>query len=314
MSDIPQGPGWWRASDGLYYPPETRPGDRANGPGGHDGDESPTDPAGHASPERETAPLGDPAPEPDHPTDLGSPATPAPEPEFAPEPEPEFAPEPEPVRRRRRWPVATVIVLLVIAAVAGVGAWVVFVMGDDEDDPTPTDTTEPDTDTDTTEADTTTTTEDTGEVSAFDLRPGNCFDTIEVDEDGGLLVTTVLLTDCDEPHRAEVFSLEQIDDPPGADFPGEEERDRISQELCEPGFVDYVGVSIAESDLVLLWLAPTEDSWVEDDDREIACAIAAPDGEMLVGTVENQGAGSDGTGDDTSVDPDQGAAGEPTGG
>ena len=26
MSDVPQGPDWWRASNGLYYPPEARPG------------------------------------------------------------------------------------------------------------------------------------------------------------------------------------------------------------------------------------------------------------------------------------------------
>ena len=26
MSDQPHGPGWWQASDGKYYPPETNPG------------------------------------------------------------------------------------------------------------------------------------------------------------------------------------------------------------------------------------------------------------------------------------------------
>jgi hypothetical protein len=31
---------------------------------------------------------------------------------------------------------------------------------------------------------------------------------------------------------------------------------------------------------VLLWLAPTAESW-SDGDREVTCAVAAPDGERL---------------------------------
>lgn len=38
MSDTPQGPGWWRATDGKFYPPEQRPGAEAvpSTPGGTD--------------------------------------------------------------------------------------------------------------------------------------------------------------------------------------------------------------------------------------------------------------------------------------
>jgi hypothetical protein len=34
MSDISQGPGWWQASDGKWYPPEQAPGAAAPGPAG----------------------------------------------------------------------------------------------------------------------------------------------------------------------------------------------------------------------------------------------------------------------------------------
>ena len=34
MSDSPQGPGWWQASDGKWYPPEQAPGAGATGGGG----------------------------------------------------------------------------------------------------------------------------------------------------------------------------------------------------------------------------------------------------------------------------------------
>ena len=32
MSDTSQGPGWWRASDGRWYPPEQQPGDAPPAP------------------------------------------------------------------------------------------------------------------------------------------------------------------------------------------------------------------------------------------------------------------------------------------
>lgn len=32
MSDVPQGPGWWQASDGKYYPPEQFQGGAQQGP------------------------------------------------------------------------------------------------------------------------------------------------------------------------------------------------------------------------------------------------------------------------------------------
>ncbi len=34
MSDSPQGPGWWQASDGKWYPPEQAPGAGAGAGGG----------------------------------------------------------------------------------------------------------------------------------------------------------------------------------------------------------------------------------------------------------------------------------------
>jgi hypothetical protein len=40
MSDAPQGPGWWQASDGKWYPPEQAPGGPAVPPGGAPGETS----------------------------------------------------------------------------------------------------------------------------------------------------------------------------------------------------------------------------------------------------------------------------------
>jgi hypothetical protein len=41
MSDQPLGPGWWQASDGKYYPPETGPGDSAPATPGFSPDATP---------------------------------------------------------------------------------------------------------------------------------------------------------------------------------------------------------------------------------------------------------------------------------
>lgn len=287
MSDVPQGQGWWRASNGLYYPPEARPGSRQQGPGGQDGDQPPDDTPAGPAPDSGPTPETEPAPEPvpdgwddgggfdgpdaggDHTVEGGRP-------------------------RRRRWIIVVVLVLVVLAVAAGAG--VLWLLTDDTDDADETDdadvtttadpeatvTTDDDTET------TTTTEEGPEEVGVFELAVGDCFDLAQVDSDDGLQITTVTLVDCDEPHRAQVFAIEQLEAAAGEPFPGTEARDETAQELCTTGFEDYVGVSVAESELVMMWLAPTEESW-EEDDREVLCAVAASDDEQLTESVEGSG-------------------------
>jgi hypothetical protein len=344
VSDVPQGPDWWRASNGLYYPPEARPGSRRPADAGDlpadagtedlpsppdeegNGNRNGTDPAGD---ERDAARGGPPTREEpvvppvggepgdegtDHalagseplgtdPTLVGASGAGATGWDREPgtddttwgavDDEYDDGYDEEPGRRGWMLPVVAGAVLL--AVLVGGGVWWLLA-GDDDDpaattdttaDPDTTDTTaDPDT-TDTTE-DPTTTTEDTGEVSAFDLGVGDCFDTTEVEGADGLVVTTVVLVDCDEPHRAEVFAVETFEAESTDPFPGTEERDEVAQTLCEPGFEEFVGVSVAESELVLLWLAPTAESW-EDGDREVTCAVAAPDDELLEESVAGSG-------------------------
>jgi hypothetical protein len=298
VSDVSQGPGWWRASDGLYYPPEARPSnDPTNAPPADDG--APTEARSEldeARPELDETIGADPAGEPTIVSETAAiggddPHDPYDDPGVAPYDE-EIATYDEDVetdeRRRRGWLIPVVAVVVLLAIAGAVAAWIL--LGDDDDEPnvaTPTSTTEDDDpDTATTDPDAvTTTTVDDDQVSAFDLGEGDCFDTVDVDEGDGLVVTTVQLVDCDDEHQAEIFAVEALDTPAGEPFPGAEARDQAAQELCAPGFEEFVGVPLAESELLLLWLAPTEESW-DDDDREVACAVAAPDGESLTGTAE----------------------------
>jgi hypothetical protein len=289
VSDVPQGPDWWRASNGLYYPPEARPGQSrptgdgtASSPGGGDDLASMPSPPDEAPP----APVDTP----------GEPAVT----ERVDEPTAGWGDDPRIDETRwddddvveaepagRRWVAPALIIVLIVALVAGAGVWWLLTR-DSDDEPTvdtATTTTDASDTTDTTETgDTTTTTEDDGQVSVYDLGVGDCFDTTEVESADGLVVSTVVLTECDEPHGAEVYATESIEAAEGDPFPGTEGRDEAARELCEPGFEEFVGRSTAESELVLLWLAPTEESW-DDGDREVTCAVAAPDGERLTESV-----------------------------
>jgi hypothetical protein len=283
VSDVPQGPGWWRASNGLYYPPEARPGSQRPGP--------------QADPDAPNAP--------DEPDEVATSSDSAEHgaDDIGPEPEPTQAvpvvPGDETVvteswndeaddetrRSTPRWliPAALAGLVFLVAAIAAV--WFLVLDDGDADTEASTDTTEvPDTTAD--DDETVPTTEDTGEVWVFDIEVGDCFDTSDIESGDGLVATTVRLVDCDEPHFAEVFSIEELDTPSGEPFPGVEARNEASQALCEAGFEAFVGVPVAASDLVLLWLAPTAESW-DDDDRAVTCAVASDDpDEPLVGSVE----------------------------
>ena len=49
MSDVPQGPGWWQASDGLWYSPDQLPGAQPTQPGFDAPQAAPTQPGWGAS-------------------------------------------------------------------------------------------------------------------------------------------------------------------------------------------------------------------------------------------------------------------------
>jgi Septum formation len=259
MSDASQGPGWWRASNGKWYPPEAKPGQRR--------------PPGVPQ-------MGRPDPKVQQP--------------FTPRVDQTLERDRARERRRRDrhqtdrgapwgWIGLGVLVLVF----GGVGTWLALTAGGsdgDGDDSVAADTT-------TTVPDDTATSESANvtisdEVSVFDLAVGDCFTAAPSDGDAGPLVTTAEVVSCDDPHLAEVVLIGDLSDADGAAFPGVEERDDAAEDLCQPAFMDYVGVPLAASELGLLWLAPTEESWTEQDDREVTCAVQALDGDPLTGSVE----------------------------
>lgn len=301
MSDVPLGPDWWRASNGLYYPPTAKPGrPRARGEeaiGGEPGDaerpsppDEPTDASeGPAADEPEVTTVSgwgderlfdEPGRSEPAPTTTSSSV-------FLDDPlDDPYDDEEDDARRGWLLPVALVVLLLAI--LVGAGVWW-SMNGDDDSDDAATSTTATTAATDTTDggaptSETTATTVDENEVSAFELGIGDCFDVTERAGDDGAVVETVTLVDCDEPHRAEVFAIETIEAADTDPFPGVEERDATAMGLCEPGFEEFVGIPAVESELALVWLAPTEESW-DDGDREVTCAVSATGDERLEESV-----------------------------
>lgn len=302
MSDLPQGPGWWRASDGKYYPPETRPGfdpnDRTAGDlasenpdrGAHTDEAvvaegAPVDEAELASapsllddiPGLDAPPVDRQASEAQH--NRPAPTEPAPviNEELYERDWPvddEAAPE-----SRRLWPVLAVVA--VVGLLAGLAIWFVLEGNDDSDASPSTTTSEGETPGTTTEPVTTLPTD--APVSPYALEEGDCFDAGEVADDGSLLVN-LRVVECEAPHQAEVVALADLDAGADAEFPGYEARDASAQELCTPVVESFLGGPLAESSLMLLWLAPTEEAWAEGD-REVVCVVAAPAEETLTGSA-----------------------------
>lgn len=274
MSDSSQGPGWWRASDGLWYPPDAAPGPRGR-------TRSEPDEPGRRPPGVPVPPAADPK--------VQQPFTPR-------RVEPlELDREPPRRARRleedapRRVPWGWIGVVLLVLAFGGVGVWLALTAERGEG-PTAapsttvdtTGTTAPGSSTSTTEATTTT----TAGVSVFDLAVGDCFGaTPDEDDDGGeVVLTAVEVVECDDPHLAEVVAVTRFRDGPEEPFPGPAARDADAQTLCQPEFEEYVGVPLSGSELGLVWLAPTEETW-EEGDREVTCAAQSIDGDPLVGSV-----------------------------
>jgi hypothetical protein len=285
VSDTSQGPGWWRASNGLWYPPEAKPGPRPTSSGGAW--------TGSGTGESVRRPPG----VPDRPA-----ADPNVQPPFTLRP---FEPleldrdRDHRVRRhdddggrRIRWGWVGVVILVLLFG--GVGTWLALTASDGRDEAAttttaaPTSTTVPTT-TATTAPTTTTAADD--EVSVFALATGDCFDAGPGDgaDEGEVVLSTVAIVDCDEPHLAEVIAVATFPDDAGEPFPGAASRDTAAQALCTPAFEATVGVPLASSELGLVWFAPTQQTWEDEDDRVVTCAAQSVDGEPLVGTVAGSG-------------------------
>jgi Septum formation len=112
-----------------------------------------------------------------------------------------------------------------------------------------------------------------GNVSAFDLKQGDCFDLPRPSSE----VYDVDGVPCDQAHDAEVFSTFSIE---SDDFPGQRAVIMAAQRGCTSLFGDFVGIALQKSRFEVQYLYPTERSWTAQDDREVVCAVTDPKGKL----------------------------------
>jgi hypothetical protein len=108
-----------------------------------------------------------------------------------------------------------------------------------------------------------------GNLTAKDLRAGDCFDlknpeAEEVDE--------VTALPCTDEHEYEMFFVGNMAD--GA-FPAEDAVTTFLTANCLPAFTTFVGLAYEESELDIFWLSPTAESW-QQGDHSIQCAVYHP--------------------------------------
>lgn len=129
-----------------------------------------------------------------------------------------------------------------------------------------------------------------GNIDAFSIRVGDCFDDEGeedpgVDEDLYVEIQGVSGIPCSEPHDNEVFALVDMsfDEFPGADAIAD-----AGFSACLEHFDSYVAAAYEDSALDVFTLHPTAESWAQDD-REVVCVLYDLSLAKLNGSVRGSG-------------------------
>lgn len=106
-----------------------------------------------------------------------------------------------------------------------------------------------------------------------DLRVGDCFNDSGRGTPEPGVITQV---DCGSPHDAEVFGVPTLPGAPGAPYPGDDEVERLSYDLCLGDFATFVGIDFLDSRWELTYIFPAEETWRKYDDRLVVCSLVDP--------------------------------------
>jgi hypothetical protein len=118
---------------------------------------------------------------------------------------------------------------------------------------------------------------------------GDCFHDPQVQTTGDVTgIADVAAVPCSTPHDNEVFYLHDLSRQ-FSDFPGVAQLDEASSATCLAQFEPYVGEDYESSRLNYTWLAPTQETWDENDDREVVCALFDNDRLKLTGSMKGSG-------------------------
>lgn len=119
-----------------------------------------------------------------------------------------------------------------------------------------------------------------GQIDSFSIQQGDCFNNT-----GATELTSLPAVPCADPHDNEVYAVFDIEMPT---YESEDATFALAVEACLGRFDSFVGKAYEESQLDVLTLYPTVESW-GDGDREIVCAVYDVNGEKLVGSAAGLG-------------------------
>ncbi len=116
------------------------------------------------------------------------------------------------------------------------------------------------------------------DAAAMTIRIGDC-----MNEPADGEIESVPVVPCTEPHEFEIFhefNL-QVEDFPQTD----DAMDALVLPACDAAFASFVGRGVEDSRLDYFTLTPTPESWSENKDRTIQCAIGDPENVKTTGSL-----------------------------
>ena len=124
-----------------------------------------------------------------------------------------------------------------------------------------------------------------GNIDAFSMQVGDCFN-----DDPNLDMTAEVFgvdgIPCNEPHDNEVYAIFNTT---LTEFPGDDQIGILAEDECIARFEAFVGRDYMSSQLDVLPIYPTRESWEQVNDREIICAVYDLDLAKLVGSMRQSG-------------------------
>jgi hypothetical protein len=118
-----------------------------------------------------------------------------------------------------------------------------------------------------------------GDLTAVDLRVGDCFDLKDPAAD---LIENVVAQPCTQEHQYEMFYTGSM---PEGDYPPDSVFEVFMNANCLPAYLGYVGHDYQTSTLNVYWLSPSADGWSHGD-RSIQCAVYDPEVDRLTGSLK----------------------------
>jgi hypothetical protein len=116
-------------------------------------------------------------------------------------------------------------------------------------------------------------TDEAGASTLFRLQTGDCFRSSAGTSARTVEIKDVTTVPCADAHDGEVFAVVAHPAAKDAAYPGDDAVADFASGECLTRFTGYTGAAYDDSDLQVATVRPDRDSWVDKDDRDVACVL-----------------------------------------